>query len=404
MFNHFRQNYLVNFWDVGKAMIALAIISAIYFGIFGGVWAVTGEMTRWGGEFLELFGMDLSGYSYYKMQNLNGTPLTRTDGVMLIGMFLGATIAAFMANKVKFRLPASGIRVFQAIVGGILSGFGARLAFGCNLADFFTGLPYFSLHTWLFAVFMVLGIYVAVKVGKLKIFRPKVVLEKCGVNGKGIIKDKGRADRHFFYGILVLVFSIAWLIYLFINAPSFDLKIKASLLPIALIFGVTFGFIISKGQVCFTSCFRDLFLFGRDTATKGAFFGMIIATFIVFVLMLNGYQAKVVNFSPAVAVGAFLFGFGIVFAGGCECGWTYRATEGQMHFMIVGVANFVGTAILALNYDLMPTWFKDGAKINLLNEFGLLGGLAVNLCLFGLSLLLVLFYKRGFFKRGGYNV
>ncbi len=137
LLNSFKQKYIVNFWDVGKAMIALAILSAVYFGIFGGVWAVTGEMTRWGGEFLELFGMDLSSYSYYKMQNLNGTPLTRFEGIMLIGMFLGASIAAFMANKVKFRLPVSGIRVFQAIVGGLLSGFGARLAFGCNLANFF---------------------------------------------------------------------------------------------------------------------------------------------------------------------------------------------------------------------------------------------------------------------------
>ena len=122
-----RQKFLVNFWNTGKGMIALGILSAVYFGIFGAVWAVTGEMTRWGGEFLELFGMDLSSYSYYTKQNLNGTPLTRTDGLMLIGMFIGALVAALWANKVKFRLPASKIRIFQAIVGGLLSGFGARL-------------------------------------------------------------------------------------------------------------------------------------------------------------------------------------------------------------------------------------------------------------------------------------
>ena len=48
-------------------MIALAIIASIYFGFFGTGWQVTGEMTRWGGEFLELFGLDTSKYSYYKM-------------------------------------------------------------------------------------------------------------------------------------------------------------------------------------------------------------------------------------------------------------------------------------------------------------------------------------------------
>ena len=171
--NQFKQKYLIYFWDTAKSMIALAIIASIYFGFFGTGWQVTGEMTRWGGEFLELFGLDTSKYSYYKMTNLSGSPLTRYEGLVLIGMFIGALVAALFANKVKFRLPASRIRIFQAIVGGILAGFGARLAFGCNLLDFFTGLPYFSLHTWEFAVFMVLGIWCATKVGKLKIFMPK---------------------------------------------------------------------------------------------------------------------------------------------------------------------------------------------------------------------------------------
>ena len=97
-----------------------------------------------------------------------------------------------------------------------------------------------------------------------------------------------------------------------------------------------------------------------------------------------------------------MFGFGIVFAGGCECGWTYRATEGQLHFMIVGVANVVGTMVLALSYDLIPAWIKDGPKIQLLEVFGPLGGLAVNLCLFVSALLLVFIYKRNFFAKGGY--
>lgn len=383
-------------------MIILAIVASIYFGIFGGGWAVTGEMTRWGGEFLELFGADLSGYSYYTITNLNGNPLSRFEGLMLIGLFAGATIAAFMANKVKFRLPASKIRIVQAIVGGLLSGFGARLAFGCNLLDFFTGLPYFSLHTWLFAVFMVFGIYCATIVDKLPLFRPKVILEKYGPKGKGISRDSNRANRNFAIGAILAMTFVAWFAYLLEISPSFDIKDKASILPLGLLFGLVFGFIISKGQICFTSCFRDLFLFGRDVATKGAFYGMIIATLIVFVLMLNGYHGKVTNFSPAVAIGAFLFGFGIVFTGGCECGWTYRAAEGQLHFMIVGVANFAGTAVLALSYDLIPTWIKDGPKIQLLETFGALGGLAVNLCLFIIALLLVFFYKRRFFAKGGY--
>ena len=380
-------------------MITLGILSAVYFGIFGGVWAVTGEMTRWGGEFLELLGMDLNGYSYYQKQNLNGTPLTRTDGIMLIGMFIGCLVAALLANKVKFRLPASNIRIFQAIVGGILSGYGARLAFGCNLANFFTGLPYFSLHTWFFGVFMVLGIYLGVKLCNTSFFKPKAKLQCANKENIPLLKQNSRAKFHFVLGSILFVAFLIWVFYLVLVNGNISTQSKQSLLALALIFGFAFGFIISRGQICFTACFRDLFLFGRENAIKGALIGMIIASLIAFAFILHGHNSKLIELSPAVAIGAFLFGFGIVFAGGCECGWTYRACEGQSHFMIVGIANIIGTMILALTYDFLPSAFKEGVKINLLNEFGNLGGFFINLALFILMFACVLFYNKHFFQK-----
>lgn len=397
--NSFKQKYLINFWDNSRVMIALGILSAVYFGIFGGVWAVTGEMTRWGGELLELFGMNLDGYSYYTKQNLNGTPLTRTDGIMLIGMFIGCLVAALLANKVKFRLPASNIRIFQAIVGGILSGYGARLSFGCNLANFFTGLPYFSLHTWLFAVFMILGIYVAVKVCNLPFFKPKAQLKRVDKENLPLDQQNSRTKFYFSLGIVIFIAFLVWVFYLVSMHGNLSTQNKQSLLALALIFGFIFGFIIAKGQICFTSCFRDLFLFGRDNAVKGALIGMIIASLIAFAFILHGNTSKLIELSPAVAVGAFLFGFGIVFAGGCECGWIYRACEGQSHFIIVGIANIAGTMILALSYDFLPKAFKDGVKINLLTEFGNLNGFFVNLLLFLLMFAFVIFYKKQFFQK-----
>lgn len=397
--NSFKQKYLINFWDNSRVMIALGILSAVYFGIFGGVWAVTGEMTRWGGELLELFGMNLDGYSYYTKQNLNGTPLTRTDGIMLIGMFIGCLVAALLANKVKFRLPASNIRIFQAIVGGILSGYGARLSFGCNLANFFTGLPYFSLHTWLFAVFMILGIYVAVKICNLPFFKPKAQLKRVDKENLPLDQQNSRAKFYFALGIVIFIAFLVWVFYLVSMHGNLSTQNKQSLLALALIFGFIFGFIIAKGQICFTSCFRDLFLFGRDNAVKGALIGMIIASLIAFAFILHGNTSKLIELSPAVAVGAFLFGFGIVFAGGCECGWIYRACEGQSHFIIVGIANIAGTMILALSYDFLPKAFKDGVKVNLLTEFGNLNGFFVNLLLFLLMFAFVIFYKKQFFQK-----
>ncbi len=65
--------------------------------------------------------------------------------------------AALWANNVKLRLPRSRIRIAQAVAGGIIAGFGARLAMGCNPAAFFTGIPQFSLHARLFAIATAIG-------------------------------------------------------------------------------------------------------------------------------------------------------------------------------------------------------------------------------------------------------
>jgi len=60
---------LSRFWSPIPAVIALGVISTYYFGITGTVWAVTGEFTRWGGHFLQIFDVDLSTWGYFKIMN-----------------------------------------------------------------------------------------------------------------------------------------------------------------------------------------------------------------------------------------------------------------------------------------------------------------------------------------------
>ncbi|STW79373.1 transport system permease protein [Klebsiella michiganensis] len=139
----FKQAWLIKFWSPVPAVIAAGILSTYYFGITGTFWAVTGEFTRWGGQLLQLVGVHSEEWGYYKLIHLEGTPLTRIDGMMIIGMFGGCFAAALWANNVKLRFPRSRIRILQAVAGGIIAGFGARLAMGCNLAAFFTGIPQF---------------------------------------------------------------------------------------------------------------------------------------------------------------------------------------------------------------------------------------------------------------------
>lgn len=114
---HFKQTWLIKFWAPAPAVIAAGILSTYYFGITGTFWAVTGEFTRWGGQILQLFGVHAEQWGYYKLIHLEGTPLTRIDGMMILGMFGGCFAAALWANNVKLRMPRSRIRIVQAVAG-----------------------------------------------------------------------------------------------------------------------------------------------------------------------------------------------------------------------------------------------------------------------------------------------
>lgn len=107
----FKQAWLIKFWSPVPAVIAAGILSTYYFGITGTFWAVTGEFTRWGGQLLQLVGVHSEQWGYYKLIHLEGTPLTRIDGMMIIGMFGGCFAAALWANNVKLRFPQSRIRI-----------------------------------------------------------------------------------------------------------------------------------------------------------------------------------------------------------------------------------------------------------------------------------------------------
>lgn len=398
MLKDFKQNFLIKFWSPMPAIIALGVMAAYYFGLTGTYWAVTGEFTRWGGHILNLIGIDTSTWGYFKIIGLQGTPLDRIDGMMIIGMFAGALAAALMANNVKFRLPQSNIRIFQALIGGIIAGFGARIGMGCNLASFFTGIPQFSLHAWFFTSMTLAGVWVGTKIVFLPIFRSHIPLIKVS-NIKEIENSKTKADFLFKLGILVLIVVGIWIAYLMFFGNISEGK-KSQILAIAMLFGVGFGFVISRAQICFTSAFRDLFITGRGYMAKAVIIGMMVSTIGVFSYIMLGVAPKIMWAGPNAMIGGFLFGLGIVIAGGCECGWMYRAVEGQVHYWIVGIGNVIGATLLAATWDYYSQNLATNfARINLLENFGNYGGLILNYVLLFLFLILVLYIQRHCFLK-----
>ncbi|WP_290587949.1 selenium metabolism membrane protein YedE/FdhT [Alicyclobacillus sp.] len=381
------------FWGATPVLVVAGVFASFYFGLTGTLWAVTGEFTRWGGNVLQLVGVDPTRWAYFQAIHLKGGPLQRTDGWLVLGMLWGSLCAALLGGHFKIRTPRQKRRWLWSFIGGLMAGFGTRLAMGCNLAAFFTGLPQFSLHAWLFIAGTVLGTYIGVRLAVLPAFKGKPRLE-IGLRRVQSLDGSGTARPWQMYaglaGVLVWVVCVGW-----------TMRDHRPLMGLAALFGAAFGVLIQRGQICFTSGLRDLWLFGNGRMAKAILAGMAIQCVGTAVFIDRGVQPVIHWASLGTLIGGLMFGVGIVIAGGCETGWMYRLMEGQLQFAAVGVGNITGATLLAYGWDhwgLYRALVQGAPEVNLLHTLGWTGGILATFGFLGLLYVLVL-WREGAYRR-----
>ena len=79
---------------------------------------------------------------------------------LVIGVVIGAAVAAVIAGEFKFRAPDAK-RLLQQFVGGVLMGIGAVIGTACNIGHILSGIPQLALSSILGGIFIVLGCWVA---------------------------------------------------------------------------------------------------------------------------------------------------------------------------------------------------------------------------------------------------
>jgi uncharacterized membrane protein YedE/YeeE len=68
---------------------------------------------------------------------------------MDFGIILGALLAAILAGRFAPVWKISMPSMAAAVIGGLLLGYGARIAYGCNIGAYFSGIASGSMHGWL---------------------------------------------------------------------------------------------------------------------------------------------------------------------------------------------------------------------------------------------------------------
>lgn len=157
-------------WPAVLGGLLLGVLNILEY-LFQQPWGVTTEVALWAGWLARAVGLPAESLPYFGAQpaglDLLRHPTWLSSGAMIdFGIIGGALVAALLSNEFKIRTPRAPRRYGQALVGGILLGYGARLAQGCNLGAFFSAIPALGLNGWVFAVGLAAGAYLGVLVIK----------------------------------------------------------------------------------------------------------------------------------------------------------------------------------------------------------------------------------------------
>jgi uncharacterized membrane protein YedE/YeeE len=293
-----------------------------------------------------------------------------------IGLAFGALISCLLAAQWKLRMIKSVRQVWAAVLGGLLMGIGARIAPGCNIGAMFSTIPAFSLSGWIFLLFVFLGAVVGGKT-LTKWFLPPVSHERRE-RRKQPGPEQRRRNKAVQIGVGAALI-LCWLVY------AAAVKAEAPAAGLMLFTGLGIGYAMQRSRFCLTAAYRDPTLTGSTKMTKALLAALAVSTIGFAGIHIARYGADLSKIPEAglgspiglhLVIGAFIFGIGAVWAGGCASGTFIRVGEGYVQNMIALVffiaGSMIGTPLMS-NVVQPNSFLYPGTKVylpQLLGGFG----------------------------------
>jgi len=152
--------------------------------------------------------------------------------------------------------------------------------------------------------------------------------------------------------------------------------------------GIAFGFILQRSRFCFTASLRDPALTGSTSLTRAVLIAFAITSLGFWAIKYGAHlrglpipgQSYVVPVSLATAAGSFMFGIGMVIAGGCASGTLMRVGEGFIMQILSLLFFIIGSLWGAHDFG----WWKlhaisNGKAVFLPDVFGWGGAIVVQM-------------------------
>lgn len=159
------------------AAVVIAILALLNLVVAGQPWGVVYGLGLWVAKGAVGAGVDLSGSAFWaapaSLERVQASLLTDYTSLTNIGIMLGAfLVVSWRAGGLSQKLPQLPLRAWLVVmVAGFLLGYSSRLAFGCNVGAFFSGISTGSLHGWVWFIAAFAGSILGVRL------RPMLGLE-----------------------------------------------------------------------------------------------------------------------------------------------------------------------------------------------------------------------------------
>lgn len=334
-------------WPSWVGALLVAFISIMMFA-WGRPWGVVAGMRNWGDWLFITMGL------YSKTVQ---SPFVNFASVMDIGLVFGAFASALLGREFGLRIPP-GIEMVKGFIAGILMGIGAALARGCNVGGFYSAISAYSLGGFAMMIGLISGAYVGLRylLWELEKFPPKMKAPTA--------KDTKKAKFDWrpiqpYIGVAVLVAGILasfrYSAMAYTKAGGF------------LLLGLGIGVVMHRSRLCFVAAFRDPFMTGDSRQTKAVALSLMVAVIGYGIIKWAGLRGEMVyvtnTFFFGGLVGGFIFGTGMVIAGGCGSGTLWRVGEGQVKLWVVLVSFALTNSLVRYYMDTTGLIKKVGTAV-----------------------------------------
>jgi len=155
-------------WPYWAGGITIALVNTVLMLADGKPWGITSMLTNASARVAELVGMRPSTWGYFQSPHREQalSDFGWLDGSLWLnlGIVGGVLVSGLLSREFHIRkAPRPWRKVALAVGGGLLMGYGARLAHGCNAGILLGAIPSHSLQGWVFALVTFLGVLLGVR-------------------------------------------------------------------------------------------------------------------------------------------------------------------------------------------------------------------------------------------------